>query len=255
MNKELNEVTARALFECLKMATGLPVKRTAHGAEIQIGGCWCSCEADFDNIAETEDGVMAAAYVRVVLNKDTIIEDLIVGMGEYVGDACLSAIQQFVSGIVIPVVTISNKISPKHSMHAKQATISKINYRGLNWTVALGQVASNDATGQLYQVLDQYPPIDIVWHTLQQKMAVPRPHWAKLYLCRYPDGSMDGEVVIDNRCDEQALQGLLSFVWPTKQELIWFRQFCFIEPAGFRQIIAPSRSMNPFQWFAGNPFS
>lgn len=248
MDKKFNESTALALADCLNMATGMRTRKTSSGAEIEIENSWHLCEMFFGDFMETEDGVMSSAMVRVGLNREIVIEDLVIGMGESVSDAAISTIQQFVISVVVPIAALSKDFSPEHHHHHQSTLITQIKNKGIDWNVSLGQVISNDATGQLYAVVDKEPPMNILWPILEQTMATVSPHWAKVYLCRYPDGELDGEVVIDNEVYEPGKEALFAFHWPTNQELIWFRQFCFLEPVGFVRNTPTVNSQNPLKW-------
>jgi hypothetical protein len=254
MNKKFNEASALALADCLKMATGMRVRKASKGAEIEIDNSWHLCEMFFDDFMETEDGVMCPAMVRVGINQEIVIEDLVIGMGETVSDMAITAIQQFVGSIVIPIAALSKEFAPEHHGHNGATIITQIKNKGTDWNISLGQVISNDVTGELYAVVDKEPPMNILWPVLEQRLANVRPHWAKVYLCRYPDGETDGEVFIDNEAYAPANEALFAFDWPTEQELIWFRQFCYMEPVGYARNSAPVNSQSPLKWLA-NKFS
>jgi hypothetical protein len=99
--------------------------------------------------------------------------------------------------------------------------------------MVVGQVVSNDAGGELYSLTDEQPPLYEVFAQFAEDICDsddPKPHWIKIYLCRYPN-EIDGEVRIDNHLNEDAYQALCNFKWPSKQPFIWFRQFAFLEPA------------------------
>jgi hypothetical protein len=57
-----------------------------------------------------------------------------------------------------------------------------------------------------------------------------QPHWVKLFLTRQPDGSVMGEVRIDNVLSEDGLAQLRRFQWPAGDGFTGFRQFILLIP-------------------------
>lgn len=231
---------------------GLRARHAGEGAEIEIGGKWCRLDAEVHEAQETDSGAIALiAYALQFGEFD--ITDMVLGAAENISKAVVWSVTQFVFGMVAPVASLWQPIQQPTCVCAVSSTVSTFGGHPIEWKVSYGQVFSNDEDGRLYKIVDQQPPLMLVWESVAKHLKVERPHWVKIYLCRYPDGEIDGEVRIDNELDGPAFQSLQRFEWPTDQPLIWLRQFGILMPPQYN--FAPDEPQLQSQGLIGKSLS
>ncbi|MBX9725536.1 MAG: hypothetical protein K2X81_29330, partial [Candidatus Obscuribacterales bacterium] len=188
---------------------------------------------NISELSKVNGGFAAVADVSIDLGGGAMVSDRIIGYGTAAQEACISAIDQFVGSMVAPIAALSMDVDLQ-KWRCRVTNFDIPASRGsIGWNMIVGQIVSNDQSGKLYALADNNPPIfDVITPIVQHicDRSDENPHWAKIYLYRYP-GGLDGEVRIDNEVSEEAFEILRNYIWPTKQELIWFRQFSILEPA------------------------
>ncbi len=200
------------------------------GAEVLLRGSVCKLLLNMDQIEQGNGGFSAVGSFSIEIGDGYIIEDLIVGYGSTAEEAVLSSIDQIVVGVLAPIAAFNADFNTE----GWNNQITNFAVGGSGWNFVLGEVASNDATGDLHAVLDLQAPLINIFTPIAQYVYDRkdlRPHWIFAFLARYPDGSVDGHVRIDNELDQEAYNALRQFNWPTDQPLIWFRQFGVLEPS------------------------
>jgi hypothetical protein len=208
---------------------------------LDIQNLQCYLEVEETGGDDSASTVMVA--FSLMFDENNIIRDKILGIGTNEQEAVLSSVEQWVDGILAPAVELCAPGFLKTDLPSIQLA-SKTGDKYMSWAVIMGPVQSNDADGTLMRHFDETPPFCLAINTITGCLDQPWLHWVKLFLCRFPNNHLEGEVRIDNDVDEAGFDELSQFKWPTSQPLIWFRQFAMIVPAKelsereFRQLAA-----------------
>jgi hypothetical protein len=231
VNPELGSLVRRAVVEHLR---GQGMQATERDDEIELGFGDVTCRVEVDPPSEPE---ILPVWFRVRHGLAAAeIEVSIAGVGASSTEAAAQAAHAFAIGVVLPLRKV---FAPESGgVTALRMTSKTDTEKPVAWDVFVGEPsligsegAPEDLARDLESAVAGVAPLEQIIDDVTGLLHEVRLHWAKLFLLRFPDGRMTGEVALDNIASAEAFEHLKGLALPNGRDLVGFRQFLVTAPS------------------------
>lgn len=228
---DLAEVAHQSLLHHLR-TEGLPARLEAGEVALGLGGATCRCHVG--DVIRHPHVVLVSLWFDTSLRDERrlMIQESLPGIGETPEEAVVKGAHLWVEGVLPPLRKFLHpayEFPRDHTLPLVSQLVGSSEQT--RWDVYCGPLLLMGEAGEaLHRLLAERPPLTWMMNAVTACTAEIRPHWVKAFLTRQPDGSLLGEVRIDNALSEDGLAELQGFEWPSGQGFIGFRQFMLLVP-------------------------